>query len=144
MLWVTESIGASNATQCKLAEFNAPSLPSGAPTLTEQDVTGWEAKGALWTLNSTRFAVADAGHVLNDHCFVLAIDGMLVSSGVVLSSYSARRITFPTISVSNQNLAVTLQLNSGHQGDRSQPIHVSALNSILALRPDFLQPPAGN
>ena len=140
MLWVTDSIGASNAAQCKLAELPAPSLPTKAPTLTEQDVAAWNAHSARWTLNPTRFTGSDAAHTLQDHCFVLAIDGKLVSSGVVLSLYSARLITFPTLSVLSQDKAVTLQLNSGHQGNRSQPIHVDALDAVLAQRPASIQP----
>jgi hypothetical protein len=143
MLWVTDSIGASNAAQCKQEELPAPKLPTRAPTLTEQDVAAWDAHSARWTLKPSRFATADAAHNLQDHCFVLAIDGKLVSSGAVLSSHSARLITFPTLSVLTQNNAVSLQLNSGHRGPRSQPIHVDALDAVLARLPASLQSPTG-
>ena len=143
MLWVTDSIGTGNADQCKLAKLPAATLPTRAPTLTEQDVTAWDAHSARWRLNPTRFTAANAAHTLQDHCFVLAIDGKLVSSGVVLSSYSARLITFPTLSVSSQNNVLSLQLNSGHQGDRSQPNNVEALDAVLAQRPRPVNPPTG-
>jgi hypothetical protein len=112
--------------------------------LTEQDIAAWDAHSARWTLKPSRFAAPAAAHNLQDHCFVLAIDGKLVSSGAVLSSYSARLITFPTLSVLTQSNAVSLQLNSGHRGTRSQPIHVAALDAVLARLPASLQSPTGS
>lgn len=135
MLWVTDSISATNGAHCRLAELPAPTLPALQPSVTEQDVTAWDPLSARWTLNPARFAVAAAAHTLQDHCFVLAIDGKFVSSGVLLSEHSARLIDFPTISVSTQDNVLSLQLNSSHRGGHRRPIHVDALNGVLGQRP---------
>lgn len=131
-LWVTDSIGMSAADKCNLPA--ASGLPATSPTLTERDVTAWNADNARWTLRTTRFAGGDAGQTLQDRCFVLAIDGKLIASGVVLSSYSARLIEFPIISVQNRNNALDLQLTAGNQGGRGRSIHVAALDAVLGQR----------
>ncbi len=141
-LWVTDSIGTGNGEKCNLAPDSL--LPATAPTLTEDDVTAWHRQNARWTLNVERFPADGAGQKLQDHCFVLAIDGTMVSSGIVLSSYSARLTGFPTISLYNQNNqnnqtsqnsqnnALYLQLTSGNHGSHSKMIHVAALDAVLA------------
>jgi len=135
-LWVTEPVGATNASQCKLAP--APgmpfSLPATAPSLTERDVSDWHPDTARWFLDPARFAGAAAAQELQDHCFVLAIDGKALSSGVMLSSHSARLTDFPTISVATADSAISLQLFSGYQGRPMQPIHVEALDAVLGQR----------
>jgi hypothetical protein len=135
-LWITEPIGATNGYQCNLdaSPVSVRGLPSVAPTLTEQDVTGWSAGNARWTLNPARFSSADVWDKLQDHCFVLAIDGKRVSSGIVLSAHSARLIGFATLSVYKQGNALNLQLNSGNRGSQSRLIHVEELDAVLGKR----------
>lgn len=135
-LWITAPIGTTSGTQCDLqnSPATASDLPSTPPTLTEQDVTAWSAHTARWTLNPARFTGRDAGQSLQDHCFVLAIDGKRISSGIVLSSYSARLTGFPTISVYNQNNTLKLQLTSGSYGSASRPIHVDVLDHVFGSR----------
>ncbi len=133
MLWITDPIGATSGSRCQLPESTvaAPRLPTIQPTLTEGDVIAWNADNGRWTLNPVRFASGDAHAKLHDRCFVLAIDGKLISSGVVLSSHSARLIGFPTISVSNQNNALDLRLTSSNHESHLQLIHIDALDAVF-------------
>lgn len=130
-LWITEPIGATNASQCNL-QASPATLPLTQPTLTEQDIIAWDSSKAFWTLNPVRFSRSNAMQQLQDHCFVLTIDGKLLSSGVVLAAYSARLIRFPTISVHHRNKFLDLQLTGGFYGSHSQPILVNELNAVLA------------
>lgn len=135
MLWITDPIGVTNGSQCHLPVIPAaiPSLPTVQPTLTEHDVTQWNADNGRWTLNPDRFAGA-AVQDLQDHCFVLAIDGKLIRSGVVLSSHTARLTGFPTLSVYSKNNALNLQLTSGNLGGHSRLIHIDSLDAVLGQR----------
>jgi len=132
-LWVTDSIGATSGVQCNLQTPSTPepSLPATKPTLTENDVTTWNAENGHWTLNPARYSGTDGAQKLQDRCFVLAIDGKLISSGVVLSSHSARLTRFPTLSVYNRDHSLDLRLTSGNRGSQSTLIHVDALNDVL-------------
>lgn len=132
-LWVTDSIGATSGAQCNLQKPStpSPSLPATEPTLTENDVTAWDAENGRWILNPARYSGVDTAQKLQDRCFVLAIDGKLISSGVVLSSHSARLTRFPTLSVYNRDHALDLRLTSGNRGSQSTLIHVDALNDVL-------------
>jgi len=140
-LWIIDSIGVlSSATQCNLqmTPTGAPGLPATEPTLTENDVTAWDAGKGRWTLNSARFSYTDAAQKLQDRCFVLAIDGKLVSSGVVLSAHSARLTRLPTLSVYNHKHSLDLRLTSSNGGSHSSLIHVDVLNDVLG-RPSNLK-----
>jgi hypothetical protein len=136
-MWVTDPILATRGDQCEQSPSAAAeaSLPLTPPTLTEHDVVAWNAKDAEWTLNPERYTSKTAIHTLEDRCFVLAIDGQWVSSGLVLSSYSARLTGLPTLSVIRKNKRLHLQLTSGnhggHHGLDSRLIHVEALNAVL-------------
>lgn len=136
MLWITDPIGVTNGSQCHQPVIPATpqNLPAAQPTLTEHDVTRWNTGNGRWTLNPDRFARSDAIQKLQDHCFVLAIDGKLISSGVVLSSHSARLTGFPTLSVYSQNNALDLQLTSGNHGRHSRVIHLDSLDAVLGQR----------
>lgn len=135
-LWITAPIGTSNGVQCHLPEAsaNTQNLPEIQPTLTDHDITEWNPDNARWILNPALFTLQDIVQKLQDHCFVLAIDGKVISSGVVLSSHSARLTGFPTLSVYSQNNALYLQLTSGNHGSHSRLIHVDALNAVLGQR----------
>lgn len=135
-LWVTDPIGATSGIQCVLAPSPAglPELPAAQPTLTEQDVSAWNPDNACLTLDPARFAGRDTLQKLADHCFVLAIDGKLISSGVVLSSHSARLTGFPSIVVYNGDHELYLQLISSNRGSHTRPIHIEALNEVLLGR----------
>lgn len=132
-LWVTDSIGTSSGEKCIQAAppTDEDGLPTIAPTLTEQDVIAWSADNASWTLNSASFANGDARQKLLDHCFVLTIDGKQVSSGVILSSYSARLTRYPTIIVYDKNHSLSLQLTSGNRSSHRQLLHVDELEAVL-------------
>ena len=137
MLWITEPIGATNAIQCNLQISPATflKLQMNKSTLTEQDVIAWDTRKALWTLDPVRFGRSKSMEELQDHCFVLAIDGKLASSGVVLADYSARLIRFPTISVHHRNEFLDMQLTEGFYGSHSQPILVDEINTVLTKLP---------
>lgn len=128
-LWVTEPIGMTNGSQCVLQPSAA--LPSTPPALTEKDVAAWNPTEGKWKLDPTRFAGDQAAGNLQDRCFVLAIDGKLVNSGLALAPYSARLSGFPTLIVSNKGNEVTLQLLSGNHGTRMRLLHTDALGQVF-------------
>lgn len=134
MLSITESIGASNGSQC-VAEDLSPAPPAGM-TLTENDVTAWNPADGRWTLDPARFSESGAGNEISDHCFVLALDGRIVSSGLALWAYSARLTGYPTLNIIPKDGALILQLTSGnHRNIRL--LHAQELDSILSNRPGF-------
>lgn len=141
-LWVTDAIDAINGNQCNLTTSltASSSLPVTHPTLTEQDVTAWNADNGRWTLNPARFSSSDVRQKLQDHCFVLAIDSKMISSGIVLSSHSARLTGFPTISLIDNNNTLDLQLTSSNHGSHMRLIHVDVLNAMLGQHPEPLHP----
>jgi hypothetical protein len=134
-LWITEPIGASDGSKCGLARIplsGAPfPLPETSPTLTERDVNAWDNSTARWTLNPARFAASGDGQKLEDHCFVLALDGKPAASGMVLSSYSARRTDLPTIITTRKGNTLVLELLSSSHGSSVRHLHVGALDSVL-------------
>jgi hypothetical protein len=134
-LWITEPIGATSGSQCDLARIPLPGvpfpLPETPPTLTERDVNAWDSTTARWTLNPARFAASDAGQKLEDHCFVLALDGKPASSGIVLSSHSARLTGLPTITAIRKDNTLVLELLSSYHGSSMRHLHVEALDSVL-------------
>lgn len=134
-LWITDRIGNTSGNECDLSASpaSASNLPAIPPTLTEYDITVWNADKARWTVNPDEFSVGGAAK-LQDRCFVLAIDGKLVTSGVVLSSHSARMTGFPTISVYARNDALDLQLTSSNHGKHMRLIHVDRLDAVLGQR----------
>ena len=67
---------------------------------------------------------------MTEHCFILAIDGKRIRSGVVLFSYSARLIRFPVLQINNLGGKLELQLTSCLCSG-SQPIHVDEMDAVL-------------
>ncbi len=134
-LWITDPIGA-DASQCVRSESSTDitRLLGIPPTLTELDVTSWDMADARWQLNPDRFPASNARQQLEDHCFALMLDGELISRGVVLSSYSARLIRFPTIVVTKRGQLLDLRLTSSFYGSSMKPIHVKALDAVLQSR----------
>ena len=132
-LWVTDTIGNSPGELCHQAtpSAGATGLPPGPPTLTERDVSGWNKANGRWTLNHLRFVGNDAAQKLQNRCFVLAVDGQLLSRGLVLSSHSARLTGFQTLNVYIRNDVLELQLTSGNHGSLVRVIHVDALDTVL-------------
>jgi len=132
-LWVTDSIGTCSGDKCIQAAppTSGGKLPTIIPTLTEADVVVRNTENASWTLNPASFTSGDARQRLLDHCFVLAIDGKQVSSGVILSSYSARLTRYPTIIVYIKDHSLSLQLTSGNRGSHMQLLHAAELEAVL-------------
>ena len=131
VLSITESIGATNGSQC------VEDLPSTTPvgmTLTENDVTAWSRDDGRWTLDPARFSESGAGNGISDHCFVLALDGRIVSRGLALWSYSARLTGYPTLNVIPKGGALTLQLTSGNHRN-IHLLHTQELDAILGRLP---------
>lgn len=131
-LWLTDSIGASSGDKCDLttSQIDASGLLATKPILTESDVVAWNRETGRSTLNPVRFSSTDE-QTLQDHCFVLAVDGKPISSGMLLSSHSARLTGFPTISIISHNNALDLQLTSGNHGNHMRLLHVDALDAVL-------------
>jgi hypothetical protein len=136
MLWLTESIGATDASQCNLHTTSniAHPLPAITPAVTEKDVIAWDLNTVLITLDPARFNSGNAIYALQDHCFILAIEGKMVASGVVLSSYSARYIRFPTLRVFNRKEEIDVQLTSDFTGYNSTPILVNKIDAVLGRK----------
>lgn len=134
-LWITESLGTGAGDNCKpwITPKESLGLPSTPPTLTERDIVAWDRKSAHWSLDTKRFPEG-AAKKLQDHCFVLAIDGKLISNGLVLSESTERLTAFPTISVYDRNNALYFQLTSGNHGSDTRLIYVDALNAVLGTR----------
>lgn len=129
-LWITDPIGMTNGEHCVLPANTA--LPASAPTVTEKDVVAWQAETFSWTLDSSRFAGSDGAWKLQDHCFVLAVDGKPLASGLALSSYSARLTGLPTLIVTQRKESLTLQLMSGnHVGPLARSLHSDAIGAVL-------------
>lgn len=132
-VWITDPVGATSGIQCHLeaSPASAARLPATPPTLTERDVIAWSRSDGRWTLDPARFAGIESAQRLRDRCFLLAIDGKLVSSGMVLSEHSARLTGFPTLIVSDRNNSLTLELLSSNHGTHTRLLHVEALDAVL-------------
>ncbi|KIF81697.1 hypothetical protein [Noviherbaspirillum autotrophicum] len=137
-LWITDPVGTTSGIQCDLeaspasaGRLQAMPLPTTPPTLTERDVIAWNRSNGRWTLDSARFIGIESAQRLQDHCFLLAIDGKPVSSGIVLSEYSARLTGFPTLIVINRNDALTFELLSSNHGAHMRHLHAEALDAVL-------------
>ena len=137
-LWITDSIGTTDASLCDLVTLPAvaPSLPTTPPTLTERDVSAWHPQQGRWSLDPARYVGYAAAQKLQDHCFVLAIDGKFVSSGVALSSYSERLTGFTTLIITTRDDALDLQMLSSNHGRYMRLIHVEAIDAVLGQRPN--------
>lgn len=132
-LWITEPIGATDGSRCNLHSASADTvpLPVVAPTLTERDIRAWDPQTARWTLDPAHFSGNESAQKLRDHCFILALDGKAVSSGMALSEHSARLSGFPTLIVMNRNGAIVLELLSSNHGSTMRHLYVEALGNIL-------------
>ena len=69
--------------------------PTGAP-LDIEAVVRWE--GGSFPLHGSGKSQPDEW-ALRDRCFVLAVDGQKVAAGAVLSTISARLVTFPVLQI---------------------------------------------
>ncbi|HJV76372.1 MAG TPA: hypothetical protein VJ654_19275 [Noviherbaspirillum sp.] len=141
-VWVTAPVGTTSGIQCDLeaspasaGRLQATPLPPTPPTVTERDVIAWNRSTGRWTLDPARFAGIESAQRLQDHCFLLAIDGKLVSSGIVLSEYSARLTGFPTLIVLNRGNVLTFELLSSNHGTSMRHLHADALNAVLREKP---------
>lgn len=130
-LWLTDPVGTTDGSRCRQADGQA--LPARPPTLTEHDVVAWDPATGRWTLSPARFAGAGVGRALQDRCFVLALDGRVVS-GIALSAHSARLIGFATLGVIERRGRLALQLTADNQAGPARPILVDALDAVLGRR----------
>lgn len=137
-VWITDPVGTTSGIQCDLeaspasaGALRATPLLDTPPTLTERDVIAWNKSNGRWMLDPARFAGIESAQRLQDHCFLLAIDGKLVSSGIVLSEYSARLTGFPTLIVVNRDDKLMLELLSSNHGARIRLLHAEALDAVL-------------
>lgn len=135
-LWVTDDVDNSSADKCLKSHLPVSSedLPLAKPTITEHDVIDWDAYTATWTLNTTRFNGSNAMQKLQNHCYILAIDGKLISSGVMLAPYSARLTKIDTMIVYTKNNALHLQLTAGNHAQPLKLIHQKLLDDVLGHR----------
>lgn len=142
-VWVTDPIGTTSGIQCDLeaspasaGRLQATPRPSTQPTVTERDVIAWNRSTGRWTLDPARFASIESAQRLQDHCFLLAIDGKLVSSGIVLSEYSARLAGFTTLIVLHRDDVLTFELLSSNHGTGMRHLHAEALDAVLREKPE--------
>lgn len=137
-LKISSPIGATNGSHCV---DDAPSVParSNGLDLTEQDVVGWDQKTSTWTLDPERFAGSEGGWKIADRCYELAIDGKVLSKGLVLWTHSPRLTGFDTLIVTNANASLQLQLLSGNHGRNVRLIHRDALNQALGSKSRLAQ-----
>lgn len=132
MLAITESFGTSDGSQCELNQGSTKQQAS--LTLTENDVAAWEPYGARWMLDPTRYNESNMMGRLSGHCFVLSIDGKVVSSGVVLWVYTGQLTGYDTLNVIPKDGTLTLQLTRGNHRNISL-LHAQALGEILGGKP---------
>jgi hypothetical protein len=128
-LWITQSnAGLTDVSVCRPpTDSSAP--PNISLLLTEHDVVAWSKQTGAWSLDAHRFPNTKAGWQLVDHCFVLAIDGKPISSGVVLWKHSARLTKIPTLLVSMRHHSLMLQLASGSK----RPIELIHRDELAAV-----------
>lgn len=132
-LWITAPIGPTNGAHCKVAPSPPiSSLFESPPTLTENDVINWNEQDGRWSLDTSKISLSKAKNKIQDHCFVLVIDDSLVSSGLILSSYSARLTSLPTISVTFHEKSVDMLLTIGFPNKK--PIHANLFNAVFNQR----------
>lgn len=131
-LWVTEAIGNNSADTCFKPQLSLSGvdLPSSTPTFTERDVDGWNPVTATLTITATVLVRNHSSQKLQNHCYILVVDNKVVSSGVMLASYSARLTKIDTIKVATNHQQVTLQLTAGHDAPAQMP-SVSLINDVL-------------
>lgn len=129
-LWITDSVNGNNGSRCQLT---LPVLvPQSPPAFTDRDIGAWRAEQALWTVRPERLSGRAGRRVLEDHCFILVIDGKVIESGIVLSSHSERLTGFATLFVTEMDGKLQLQLTAGNHGAPMRLLHVAALDSVLA------------
>jgi hypothetical protein len=137
-LAITAEIGNTSGAQCGLSSAalaTALDHPSAKNLiLTEKDIVHWDTDKGDITLPRDRFG--DPWRI-QDHCFVLTIDGKPVASGMALSSHTARLTRFPILQVitagSTGDLrnGVVLRLTSGNEGGAVRPIFRNELDTVL-------------
>lgn len=127
-LRLTVPISDGSGSEC----VAAPAVPSAGAALviTELDVVEWNPVGARWKLDPARFSETKNGAGLTDHCFVLSIDGKLVSAGVALSVNTSQLTGYPTLNVIGKDDALTLQLTSGNHHNISL-LHAGQLEDVF-------------
>lgn len=129
-LITTEPIGQSSGSQCVLPDGVFPEPSASGTTLSERDVVRWEAWNATWTLDSQRFPAGVAREQLADRCFVLAIDGKPIVSGLALPVDSGHLTGYPALNVIPRNGEMVLQLTLGNH-HHIRLMHEHALDAVL-------------
>lgn len=132
-VWATTSPGLGNGEVCRLdpAGLAASGVLATEPTLTERDVLAWDRERVTWTLDPISFAGLQSAFGLQDRCFVIAIDGRALTSGIILASHSARLTTLPTLALTYGQDRIKLMLTAGHGGYPPMPAHAEALDGVL-------------
>lgn len=133
MLAITESFGNSDGRQCEL-NHDPTTQQQASVTLTENDVAAWEPYGARWMLDPVRYNESTMMGRLSGHCFVLSIDGKVVSSGVVLWVYTGQLTGYDTLNVIPKDGTLILQLTRGNHRNISL-LYGQALGEILGGKP---------
>lgn len=131
-IWVTRALAAADLSQCHRQP--AQPLPETRPTLNAADIRLWVPESASMQLDRYPGLTRDLQWRLQDHCFVMAVDGQFLAAGVILSSNSARLSEQPTLELHAGNGALALQLLGGNSGAIRSPAHVQALQSVFAHR----------
>lgn len=133
-LLVSDGLEMRDIKQCAVSsEYLGLMMANASIKISEDDVIAWNPTESRLTLNPAKFSKNEAIKRLQYHCFYLRIDGKLITSGLVLSQYSARLSKLPTMKVYSSAKGLDLQLVSGNSTN-AKPIQNKSLDSVLRQR----------
>jgi len=140
-IWPTQSIATTGdfASSCQTPNRVIPKYTSVAPAVTERDIAAWDESNGKFTLKETNWKTQELKELLLDRCFVLVVNGRILTQGVILSSHSARLSTIPTLSVFSENDKLILQFNAGNRSTSASgeatPIYLQELKEVFSASP---------
>jgi len=139
-LSITRPIGMTNGDICVTNALEADK-PAVSLVLTEADVSTWDATTVTWTLDPSRIAGPERASQIVNHCYELAIDGNVISKGMVLSDHTSRLTDYPALLIADKKQGLALQLLSGTHYGRVHSIHSKELSEVFRNKPQPSQRP---
>lgn len=94
-LWITETIDPTEGGRCVQLQTTEAAI-STAPTLTDNDIVLWDEKTYEWFVDPAKFDVSAMYGWLH-HCYALALDGVVVSRGIMRSRFDAALSAMPAL-----------------------------------------------
>ncbi|MFA6189613.1 MAG: hypothetical protein WC680_10095 [Sulfuricurvum sp.] len=133
-LLIADMLEMKDVQQCAVSsEYLGLMMANASVKISENDVIAWNPTESRLTLNPLKFSKNEVIKRLQGHCFYLRIDGKLITSGPILSQYSARLSKLPTMKVYSSAKGLDLQLVSGNSTN-AKPIQNKSLDSVLRQR----------